>query len=339
MQNKLNEQNPPIFILGVQRSGTTLLRLILNSHSHIAIPEESTFLMPLLKKKNIKAHLSGKSLKALVNYLSLNSQLKLWNYDCSDFLHSLSEKEHITLKNLIEEMFRSYCRNNSKSIWGDKTPSFFRKIDILNLLFPDAKFIHIIRDGRDVFDSWRKMDPSKKNVAVAAIEWRYKLSKIEKSLRFVPDKNRLTIRYEDLLEQPEIMIESICSFLGIAYESDMLDFYRKSHCNVGEHHSHLIFQPINKNNKEKWRKNLTVREVKTFSILSGHFLKKYSYEIPDESITVSDILFIIKNLFWGFPKRILQVFYTKILIERSLRKGLGFSSPTLGKMPKNSKKS
>ncbi|GAN31521.1 sulfotransferase [Candidatus Brocadia sinica JPN1] len=82
-------------------------------------------------------------------------------------------------------------------------------------MFPDAKFIHIVRDGRDVFDSWRKMNSFNDNVAAAALDWRYKLFRIEKSFKKIPEENKITIRYEDLLENPENTIKSICSVIGI----------------------------------------------------------------------------------------------------------------------------
>ena len=105
MQNKLNEQNPKIFILGVQRSGTTLLRLILNSHSHIAIPEEAAFLRPIIKKKYIYNEISGKDLKRIYNYLKNSPHYALWNYDSSKFLNWLEKQSSISLREFIHNLF------------------------------------------------------------------------------------------------------------------------------------------------------------------------------------------------------------------------------------------
>ena len=77
---------PPLFLIGAQRSGTTLLRLLLNAHSQIAIPEEGSFLMPLLKRKYLKKKIAGAPLKRLVSYLMLNDQFRLWGYDYSAYL-------------------------------------------------------------------------------------------------------------------------------------------------------------------------------------------------------------------------------------------------------------
>ncbi len=308
-----------IFIVGAQRSGTTLLRLILNAHSQIAIPRESVFLMPFLKKKYLNRFISGSSLKAFGDYFSSRDEFFKSTY--SYFFSQLSQRERIMLRDLIDNMFSCYCRSEGKSIWGNKTPSFFRKIDILFALFPDAKFINIIRDGRDVFDSWRKMDPSKNNVAVVALDWSYKLFRIEKSFKKIPDNNRITIRYEDLLDNPVKMIKSICSIIGVEYECGMLDFYKTSHKHTIPHHSELIFKPLDKNNKCKWRKNLTPREIEIFDLLAMHYLKKYNYEIGDNSPNFPDLLFMFKSLLLGLPHRLTQIIHVKRIMEKAIRKG------------------
>ncbi|MEO1923590.1 MAG: sulfotransferase, partial [Nautiliaceae bacterium] len=137
----------PFIIVGTQRSGTTLLRLILNSHSKLAIPEEGTFLMPLLKEKYLNYVFQGKELDRVINYISKNPQFELWNKDFSSLFEEIKSKGRISLKELISNLYSFYAKLEGKLYWGDKTPSFFRKIDILRMLFPNAKFIHIVRDG------------------------------------------------------------------------------------------------------------------------------------------------------------------------------------------------
>ncbi len=335
----MNPGKTPIFIMGTQRSGTTLLRLILNAHSKIAIPEEARFLTPLLKKRYLKKAISGDSLKKLIGYLSSNEQFKLWNYDSRTFLEHLSAKDEISLHELIDSMFSSYCANEGKAIWGDKS-LFFATIDILTALFPDARFIHIVRDGRDVYDSWRKMDPTKGNASVIALDWSYKLHKIESSLKKLPPGHQLTIRYEDLIGDPERTIKAVCSLVGVEYESGMLDFYKTSHYYIGDHHSNLIFNAINDTNRAKWRKNLSPGEIKAFALLARHYLKKYNYnyEIPDENLSFPDVLRILKSLAVGIPKRIGQIIHAHRAYDKALRSGQSVKVVPTGNMPRGLKK-
>jgi hypothetical protein len=319
---KLNYKN--FFVIGTQRSGTTLLRLILNAHSQIIVPRESTFLMPLLKRKYMQNFITGKTLKKYHDYVLSRPEFKSTYVDGNyeEIFLQLSQSKKITLRDLIDGLFSGYCRKEGKCIWGNKTPSFFRKIDILLHLFPNAKFIHIVRDGRDVFDSWRKMNPDNppvNNVAYIALDWSYKLFKIEKSFKRIPVNNKITIRYEDLLNSPEKSVKSICSFLGVNYEASMLDFYKSSHKYTIPNHSELIFKPLDKGNLYKWRKCLTPREVKIFNLLAGYYLKRYNYTVERNTLTLSDNIFMIRKLLVGLPQRLIQIIRTKRVMEKGLR--------------------
>ena len=319
MQNKFNEQNPPVFILGVQRSGTTLLRLILNSHSNIAIPEEAAFLRPIIKKKYICDEIPWKDLKRIYNYLKNSPHYALWNYDPSKFLNWLEKQSSIFLKEFINNLFMSYAESEGKIRWGDKTPSLFREVDLLYQLFPEAKFIHIVRDGRDVFDSRRRMDSTKNNSAVMAIEWCYKIHKIEKFFESLPPSNKYTLRYEDLLTNPEETLKNICEFMQVEYEPQMMDFYKKSKYYVGSHHSKLIFKPIISDNLQKWKNNLSGKEIKVLNLLAKRYLKKYGYEVDNVRLSFRDIIFLLSKILIGFHYRLYTVFKANMLFKQSLK--------------------
>ncbi len=325
----------PFFLIGAQRSGTTLLRLILNAHSQIAIPEEGTFLIPLLKKGNLRHPLSGTALSALVSYLSQNPQLKLWACDLEAYLSELARKESISLGRLIDDLYSIYARQNGKTIWGDKTPPFFRKVDIFHSLFPQARFIHIVRDGRDVFDSWRKIDQTKGNVSTIALDWCYKLSRIERSFSGIPESNKMTLRYEDLLQRTEESVRLVCRLLDVPFEAGMLEFYRSSHKYIGTHHSKLIFRPVDSKNVNKWRKNLTRREIRSFTLLAGGSLRKYGYETDADGSGPSDLLWTAKNLLLGVPKRGLEVLRVKKSYDTALKHGTASGVEHVGELPQS----
>jgi len=323
----------PIFIVGVQRSGTTLLRLILNAHSEIAIPEEARFLTPILKKDCSDKHYSGSELRTLIQYLKNNSQFALWNFDSNAFFEDLENKDRVSVKYLIEQMFRSYCDKEGKRVWGDKS-LFFGSIDILHELFPNARFIHVIRDGRDVFDSWRKMDKTKNNPAVMALDWLLKEKSINKSFAQVPEANKLTVRYEDLLEQPESTVKSLSQFLGIEYEPDMLEFYNSSQRYIGEHHSKLIFNKIDSQNALKWKTNLDQKETAIFTGIARPLLREYNYETKDINLSFSNRASLVFMLVFGLPYRAIQVLGNRIRYSNALKKGTDVKSLSVGEMPR-----
>ena len=325
----------PFFIVGAQRTGTTLLRLILNSHSQLAIPEEARFLTPFLKKTYLRKPLSGKTLANAIKYLSLNSQYQQWNYDSAPVLSMLTKQSEITIHDLINHLYSSYALHEGKELWADKS-LFFRNIDLLAELFPESKFIHLTRDGRDIFHSWRKMDKSKDNAASTALDWNYKIYRIEKSFSKLSDDRKLTVRYEDLLDNSVNTVKHICSFIGVKFEEQMMEYHKTSHYYVGKHHSDLIFKSIDSNNMYKWKENLSPIEIRTFELLSGHNLKKYGYNISGKRNLFIDPIYIVFKLTIGIPYRLLHVLIQKLINERAFKSGNASTAET-GEMPETRK--
>lgn len=334
MGQKQESSSCPFFIVGVQRSGTTLLRLILNAHSQIAIPEEARFLGPLLKRNAGRTVVKEPALSRLLNYLRANEQFRLWAYDSELFFQRLAGRDAVTLAELIDAMFSSYAESEGKSRWGDKS-LFFNSINILHELFPGARFIHVVRDGRDVFDSWRRMDATKSRPTVMALDWRYKLRSIERSVARLPADRTLTLRYEDLLASPRQIVQSICSFLNIEFEEEMFEFYKTSSKYIGEHHSSLIFSAINSSNAAKWKQRLSADEIKLYEAMAGKLLREYGYQTSSPSFSAHLLLLAAVDLLIGLPQRVWQVMSARWAYRRALRRGEAMKTIPTGVMPRS----
>lgn len=334
---KKNTQNPPFFLVGVQRSGTTLLRLMLNSHSQIAIPEEASFLKPLLNHKWSNKKITGEDKERVIGYLRENEQFKLWNFDTEPFFQKLERKRQFTLKELVELMYVSYANSENKSRWGDKS-LFFGSMELLYEMFPGAKFIHIVRDGRDVFYSWRKMDPNKSHPSVMALDWKIKHRLIKKSLKIVPEKNLYQVRYKDLIKNPQKELRGICNFLGFEYEDQMINFYETSNKYIGKHHSDLIFKAVDKENVNKWEKLLTQNEQLVYQIVAKKTLLKYGYRLSPHKMKIKHYLLFLKDFSVGLPKRIVELVKVRLAFRRALKKGEATKTITVGEMPSESAK-
>lgn len=324
----------PFFIVGVQRSGTTLLRLILNAHSEIAIPEEASFLKPLLKSSWIRQTITNQKREKVISYLENNEQFKLWNFNREPFFKEIAQKKPTSLTEIIEAMYSSYASFEGKPRWGDKS-LFFGKIELLHEMFPNALFIHIVRDGRDVFDSWRKMDTNKSHPTVMALDWKTKIKFIEKATKNIPAENMLVVRYEDLLSHPEIALKDICNFLNIEFEEKMLAFHQSSNKYIGKHHSDLIFKPIDDSNTNKWKKRLTAKETIMYQMLAGKILNKYKYELSPKKPGIDHYLYVLVDLLIGLPKRFFELIQVRLAFRRAIKRG----EPTkriVGEMPSES---
>jgi hypothetical protein len=322
----------PVFIVGAQRSGTTLLRMLLNAHSQIAIPEEARFLMPLLVQEKLTDGFRGADFENLVSYMRASDEFHLWNYDNGTFLAELEQMNEVGLVDFVDRLYSSYARSEGKRYWADKS-LFFRRIDILARMFPQGSFIHIVRDGRDVFDSWRKMDATKDGAPAAALDWRLKLRFIERAFARLPADRTLTIRFEDLLVNAEAVARSTCDFLGVDYEEGMLDFHQKSRRYVGDHHSQLIFKPIESGNQSKWRKNLSHTEKVAFDLVAGRQLDRYGYGRSDEACSIGDRVGVLLGLGSGGLRRARDVIRDAFERRKALKTGTAPSSIKVGTKP------
>lgn len=336
----MKNKSTPFFIIGCQRSGTTLLRLILNAHSNIAIPEEGTFWMPLLRryKNDPYKNIPNKDLKNILNYIVKNNQFKLWCIDPSPLIEKILNLRNCSLKNLMEMFYVYYASTQNKGIWGDKTPSFFRMIPVLHKLFPEARFIHIVRDGRDLYLSWKKMHSLMKFISLSAIEWKYKVNEIRKNLSKIPFEKSMELKYEDLVREPQNVLKKICDFLRIDYEDKILNFWEKSHKYIGKHHSELIFRPISSKSVGKYKKELSYRNLRKYEILAQDLLKKCGYHIETKPNFFKD-LFIYLDIFFeilhSVPLRIAFVLYVKFILDLSSKFGLATKAAGGGDLPED----
>jgi hypothetical protein len=315
----------PFFIIGAQRSGTTLLRLILNAHSKMAIPEEGTFWMPLIRarRRDYSRPIRGKLLNRYVEYIGRNSQFRAWKMDAGEMFKDILCRKEVTLRELMEALYLQYAQANGKLYWGDKTPSFFRMIDELSQIFPAAKFIHVVRDGRDVFLSLRNRDPRRNNIALAALEWKYKVLKARDSLSRLHSDRKIEVKYEEILAQPEDEIGELCKFVGVPFERGMLDYHASSGNFIGRQHSDLIFKPISMSNSGKWKAQLTPEEKQTFVCVASDCLNLLGYETACAArLQIKAKAKSMMKLGLGLPCRSMEVGLTIVRLGLSSRLGL-----------------
>ena len=270
---------PPLFLLGSQRSGTTMLRLMLNNHSHIAIPHESGFVTPYAEKLDQYGDLS----------LQDNAR-RLLDDVCK---HPLARRGKLITdaqavlsrpigcyRDFVDAIFRVHADSLGKPRWGDKTPSYTADIDVLRRIFPEAKFIHLVRDGRDVVLSQKAIEWSSNNLPKLILDWQWKTT-IAHKVGSVLGDDFLEIRYEDLVRQPEENLRRICGFLDEAYEPAMLNYSEEAGKEVPETslkwHRNSI-RPPDPSLIGKWKTEMSTSERIIFEQLAGETLDLFGYE-------------------------------------------------------------
>lgn len=218
------------FIVGTGRCGTTLLAKMLNSHSEICVPHE---LQILFETSNNGARLfeifkEGRN----VGYRA-SDFVKLIESRCPHKFHeyydyrSFFERQHypiMSLPELVNGLYGDIAVSRNKTIFMEQTPWYGQGIVILNDMFPDAKYIHIIRDGRDVAISFARTPWWHNDIGQNLERWCAEINQIINSAHQILRPNQFfQLRYEDVVEQPETIIRQICDFLGVVFEVTMLD--------------------------------------------------------------------------------------------------------------------
>ena len=270
----------PVFVVGVDRSGTTLLSLIISSHPLIAIPYESHFIVAMAEKygTDIAPLPAIKQQDLLANIIN-QPYVKDWDYEINSENIELTANDNVS--NIIEKVYKNYARQAGKSIWGDKSPDNTPHIDSLNKLYPDAKYIHIIRDGRDVADSIKGQHWGGSSLPVTLRHWDRTVTLADKMLGMLAPAQVHSLRFEDLVSSPEESVRAITSFLGVAYSPDMLtDYSTSAEEKVGDrisgHHAHLK-EALSPSQAFKWQHKMSPVDQSIAYEIVGETLQKYGY--------------------------------------------------------------
>jgi hypothetical protein len=303
----------PIFIVGANRSGTTLLRLILNAHSRIAIPEELTYFDSYIAGVPI-ADWKTPSLSPAAYEAFLTEFLDTKCAPLHDALNLPALQESLQappfdLRRPYQEVLEMWARAQGKPRWGEKTPSNAFYVDIIADMFPAAKFIHLVRDPRGGVNSMQKASFFPDDVVFNSLS-RMTHTRAARELfaRHLSPDQHLTIRYEDLAESPEPTTRRICTFLGEAFEPSMLRYYedadRFMKQDAATSFNAAATRPVTDAMIHKWTDRLSTEEIAIIEHLSAEDMAQYGYaptDGPPPSRRVR-LQLLIKRLYWSIQR-------------------------------------
>ena len=222
---------PPLFIVGSGRSGTTLLRSILAAGGEVAIPVETHILHSLPVKFVMFNGLGWEDLcRLVIATFESHPDFYKWEINLAPVYQKVIplEKKNRSLARIIDEIFWEYASQKFPEalFWGDQSPinTFYWKN--IARVFPHARYIHMLRDGRDVCASL--VDRYGEDYLPGAVQrWKNSI-KHTTDIRKSTGSRYLEIKYEHLVTDPDTALDEICKFLGIQFQPQMLDFYKKS---------------------------------------------------------------------------------------------------------------
>jgi len=249
----------PIFIGGEGRSGTTLMRVILDSHSQIACGPETHVL-------------SDRAFHRFHEHVR-----RRWITRASQFGYTTEDLDDL-VSELVRGWVEPYMARHGKRRWAEKTPRNVLFLPEIWRLFPRAKFIHMIRDGRDVACSLLPLEWGPKSYPAAARRW---VRCIRAGVRYRADTRRyLEVRYEHLVVEPERETRRVAEFVGEAWEPGMLDFWQQPHDLASNESTTVdLERPIHAESVGRWRREMSSYGRWRYERIAGPTLKMLGYDL------------------------------------------------------------
>jgi len=270
--------SPPLFVLGVSRSGTTLLRVILDRSPGIAIPDES-FFIPLLARR----HRGAVDVARFLDDLSRIPVLAQWDVSLQDIGRRLHPGMEVG--EAIAAIYESHAAREGKPRWGDKTPMYMRHLPLLERLFGEAQYVHLVRDGRDATVSFLRMPGGTYTRTWAhpdtAVEfarlWRTEVLGARALGERVGEARYLEVRYEDLVASPDDVVGSICAFAELPFVPEMLEYAGEVDVSAKPHQQRLLQPPTVA--VRDWRSELGAEEALSFEAVAGDVLAELGHPL------------------------------------------------------------
>jgi hypothetical protein len=271
---------PPVFIIGVHRSGTSLLNMMLDGSSELWIPYESHFIAKLRKKyPDDGAFASRDFRRSLIGEILDDEYVRGWEVRVEP--GEIDPDRCLSFAGTIDAVYAAHAARAGKTRWGDKTPSYVMHADLLNALFPECRFVHLVRDGRDVAASVVRQHWGENDYVSALKAWARKAELAERMLAMLPASRRMTLRYEDLVARPEENLKKVCAFLELEYEPAMLSYQQRSAGKVGRriqaHHANLLQAPRT-DLALKWKRTLPPVDQAIAEEVAGGMLAEFGYD-------------------------------------------------------------
>lgn len=283
--------NPYVFVVGCPRSGTTLLQRMLDSHPELAVANDSHFIPVPLRGLPLDAD------PALTRDLveSVRTYRRFHRLELGDDQVEAAASGASSYSEFVSALYSAVAGNHGKRLAGEKTPDYVKELPRLHALFPAARAVHIVRDGRDVALSAREWAHDRKGpgklalwaqepVAVCALWWRWMVSLGIDAGHDLGPSVCLQVTYEELVADPRRLLGEVAQHLGLPDSPDMANFHvgrTRDDPHLSAKSAWLPATP----GLRRWREELSPRDTSLFELLAGDLLAELGYELADHAVS------------------------------------------------------
>ena len=295
----------PLFVLGNPRSGTTMFRLMLTAHPQVCIPPESPFVVQYFRKYGRTSDWSLENLRRIADDVISGADLeRRWEIGLDSYVEFAQQQEVIDYASFCRSLYLFYARARGKSgllYWGDKNNSYRNYVHIIGDLFPDAVFVHLLRDSRAVFASYQALPKRSseyspvlpKGAPEFCAQWNATLASVDRYCGVEPGPQFYFLKYEDLVSEFDEAMAALCQHLGMELHEDMRDFHalnRKQNLEPAAYDGWKwrTKEPITTSRIDKWKTSLLPQDIAIIEALTGVNLVRFGYELsqPDNGESV-----------------------------------------------------
>ncbi len=273
--------NPFLFVVGCQRSGTTMLQRMLDAHPMLAVAYDSLFIPRVIKGEPVgfDPPLTDKVVDLA------RTHPRFGRLELSDEAVDRAAARSGAYSEFVTRIYDELAHKHNKPLAGEKSPGYCRQLPRLHALLPWVKIVHLIRDGRDNALSIRdwgkgaaKLELWKREpIGAAALWWRRDVTRGCTDGRALPGEVYHEVRYEDLVADPEGALREVCAFLGLAYDGAMVEYHRGKVRQKAGLSAKAAWLPPTRGIRD-WRGQMSERDQELFEAIAGDQLEMLGYE-------------------------------------------------------------
>jgi len=260
------------------------MRATLNSHPAVAVPGESHFISGLARTHRRRRFEIGGRLDAgmFLSVLNESHHYRDWGLPDDEVMGALTAPPATDVADGVRRVYALYARRRRKPRYADKSPNYVLTMPVIARLLPEARFLHIVRDGRDVALSLLAIaEWGPTTVPDAALWWKKRLRAGRRAGRRLGARRYLEVRYEDLVHAPEPVLRTVCVFLDLEFDERLLDPSHRAEEVLASvrypHHHERLRQPPTPGIRE-WKTEMERDDVLAFEALAGGVLTEMGYE-------------------------------------------------------------
>jgi hypothetical protein len=253
---------------------------MLDAHPDLAIPPESHFLSRF--GHNLARYGSERRVDAehLASDIVRTKTFQAWDVPAAEVMTRVRGLAAPTFAGVVDAVYMAYADPRGATRWGDKTPRYVLDIPLFDRLFPGSRFVHLIRDGRDVAMSLRSVRSGPDEPMWPAAFWERRVRAGRRDGGALGPTRYREVRYERLVEDPERELRAICSFLDLGWTPAMLDYPNRVvqalPDDVRSRHRHEDRPPTK--GLRDWRTEMPAADVAAFEAVAGDLLDELGYE-------------------------------------------------------------